>query len=146
MPKLSEIGSYEELTMKIRSHERNVLQLTQDLRNFVHMNQDPRQSPNFNSSKADKFDILLHVIDLYCHHCVIVLLVLKVLKILSRKSINRQNISSNVIDALQRVIGTYSSDCQICVEFSNGMSVIFCSSPSRSRALTQTWIVLVKWC
>lgn len=105
--------------MKIQSHERNVLQLTQDLRSFVNMNQDPHQSPNFSSERHDNLAILLHVVDLYFHHAIIVLLVLKSIKILSRKSVNRCHIDPSVIDVLQRIIGAYSSDCQICVEFSN---------------------------
>jgi hypothetical protein len=85
MLKLAKIGSYEELATKIRNHEKNVLQLTQDLRHFVHMNQDPRSSPNFVSKGRDDFELLYKLVELHFHHCVIVLLVLKAFKILTRK-------------------------------------------------------------
>jgi hypothetical protein len=119
MVALPGISCYKELVTRIKSHERNVLQLTQDLRNFIHNNQDPKHSANFASKEVDDFDALLRIIDIHFHHCVIILLVLKTLKILSRKKENRTNLSPMLVDAVQRIIATYNADSQICFEYAN---------------------------
>jgi len=110
-------GTFESLIVQTKDSTYDINVVGPSLREFVKTNLDPRHSVNYTSMERDEpIEPILELFVIYKKKYFISLLVMRVLKILSRKKVNREHLT---IDTLQKVISYLRDDkilTQICYQ------------------------------